>query len=125
VALVLDAGALIGYDRRNGVVVAFIESAQRRQVPVRTTVGVVARVWRNGARQARLARLLRGVDEHELTVDRSRAIGVLLAAANTTDVIDASIVDIAYEGDEILTSDPLDIAALAVAAGKRLVIITV
>ncbi len=122
-ALLLDAGGLIGYDRRNTTVIAFIETAQRRQVPIRTTSGVVAQVWRNGADQARLARLLRGVDEQEITVARSRSIGRLLAASAAADVIDASLIDIALDGDEILTSDPGDISNLAVAARKRLVII--
>ncbi len=122
-ALLLDAGGLIGYDRRSTTVIAFIETAQRRQVPIRTTSGVVAQVWRNEADQARLARLLRGVDEQEITVARSRSIGRLLAASATADVIDASLIDIALDGDEILTSDPGDISNLAVAARKRLVII--
>ena len=124
-ALLLDAGGLIGYDRRNTTVIAFIETAQRRQVPIRTTSGVVAQVWRNGADQARLARLLRGVDEQEITVARSRSIGQLLAASATADVIDASLIDIALDGDEILSSDPGDVSNLAVAARKRLVIIAV
>jgi hypothetical protein len=69
-----------------------------------------------------LARLLRGVDERELTKARSRAIGVLLARAKRADVVDASLVDAANEGDELLTSDPDDIAKLAEAAGKTLVV---
>jgi hypothetical protein len=125
VALLLDAGGLVGYDRRNATVIAFIEFAQRRQVAVRTTSGIVAQVWRGGSRQARLARLLRGVDERELSRSMSRSVGVLLGNAGTSDVIDASLVDIALDGDEILTSDPDDIARLANAAGKRLVIIPI
>ncbi len=124
-ALLLDAGGLIGYDRRNLTVVAFIESAQRHQVPVRTTTAVVAQVWRDGSRQTRLARLLRGVEEIELSVRTSRSIGVLLAASRTADVVDASLVDISLEGDEVLTSDPNDISLLARAAGRRLVIIPI
>jgi len=37
-------------------------------------------------------------------------------------VIDGTVVDIATDGDEILTSDPDDIRALATVAGKRLLV---
>lgn len=124
-ALLLDAGGLIGYDRRNKTVIAFIDKAQRDQIPVRTTTAVVAQVWRDGSKQVRLARLLAGVDERDLTNPRSRSIGVLLAASRTADVVDASLVDIAFDGDEILTSDPHDLRVLAEALGKRLTIVTV
>jgi hypothetical protein len=56
-----DAGALIGFERGNRTVIAFLETAQREHVPVRTTAAAVAQAWRSGARQARLIRLLRGV----------------------------------------------------------------
>ncbi len=124
-ALLLDAGGLIGYDRRNLTVIAMIDTAQRHQVPVRTTTGVVAQVWRDGGRQARLARLLRGVDAQELSHDRARSIGTLLAASGSADVIDASLIDVALDGDEVLTSDPDDITRLAIAARKRLAVIAV
>jgi len=62
------------------------------------------------------------VDERPLDKEASRRIGLLLGAAQLADVIDGSIVDIAGHHDEILTSDPSDIAALAQPAGKELVI---
>jgi hypothetical protein len=105
--------------------VALIEIAQRQRIPVRTTTGAVAQVWQNGSRQARLARLLSGVDERVLTLNASRNIGVPLAASGTADVIDASLIEIAVDGDEILTSDPRDIVQLANSAGKRVRVITV
>lgn len=124
-ALLLDAGALIALDRGDRIVTAFLEDAQLLQVQVRTTSGTVAQVWRNGARQARLARVLTGVDEETLTTEVSRRVGLLLAAASTADVIDASLIDLANDGDEVLTSDPDDLAHLAEAAGKRLIIVPV
>lgn len=122
-ALLLDAGALIAYDRRNEFVVALIESAQRKGVVLRTSTAVVAQVWRDGARQARLARLLAGVDELELTKKASRATGLLLAASGTLDVVDAGLVEFARDGDEIVTTDPADIAHLAEASDKKLFIV--
>lgn len=118
--LVLDAGALLGYERGDRVVQAFLERAARSRSDVLTTTGAVAQVWRNGARQARLALLLRGVLEIGLDSPDARRVGALLGAAKRCDVVDASIVDAAADGDEILTSDPDDIATLAAASGKTL-----
>lgn len=120
--LVLDAGALIAYENGDRTVRAFLERASRTGVDVRTTTGAVAQVWRNGARQARLILLLRGLLEIELTRERGRQIGTLLASADRRDVIDGSIVDAAVDGDEILTTDPEDITALAAYSGKNLVV---
>jgi hypothetical protein len=122
VTLVLDAGALIAYEHGDRTVRAFLERASRTGVDVRTTTGVVAQVWRNGARQARLALLLRGLLEIELTRERGRRIGTLLGSAGRRDVIDGSIVDAAVDGDEILTTDPDDITALAAHSGKNLIV---
>ncbi|MGH3802708.1 MAG: hypothetical protein ACRDTD_21805 [Pseudonocardiaceae bacterium] len=120
--LVLDAGALIGYDRGDRTIRAFLERAVRNGTDVRTTTGAVAQVWREGARQARLVLLLRGVLEVELTTQRARRVGELLAAAALSDVIGGSVIDSASDGDEVLTSDPADITALAAASGKTLLI---
>ncbi|MGH8967785.1 MAG: hypothetical protein ACRDXB_21025 [Actinomycetes bacterium] len=89
---------------------------------MQTTTGAVAQVWRNGARQARLALLLPGLLEVELTRERARGVGMLLGRAGRRDVIDGSIVDAALDGDEILTTDPDDITALAQNSGKNLIV---
>jgi len=117
VSLILDAGALIAYDRGEHLVEILIRRAQRRDVEVRTTSGAVTQVWRGGPRQARLAMLLAGVVEVPLDPVRARRIGTLLGIATTADVVDGSVVDIARDGDEILTGDPHDIAALVEALG--------
>ncbi|MBA2324189.1 MAG: hypothetical protein H0V92_09345 [Pseudonocardiales bacterium] len=120
--LVLDAGALVAYEKGDRTVRAFLEHAQRDGLDVRTTTAVVTQVWRDGARQARLAMLLRGVDEIELTRAECRRIGSLLGHASGRDVPDASVVAAAADGDEILTSDPDDIRMLAEASGKNLIV---
>jgi hypothetical protein len=122
VSLVLDAGALVAFEKGNRVVRAFLERAARDGVAVRTSTAVVAQVWRGGARQTDLARLLRGVDEVELTRERARSGGKLLGSAGTADVVDGALVDVAVDGDEILTSDPDDIAHLAEKAKKTIII---
>ncbi|MGH4026549.1 MAG: hypothetical protein ACRDRV_18390 [Pseudonocardiaceae bacterium] len=120
--LILDAGALLAYERGNRTVRAFLERASRTGVEVRTTSGAVAQVWRDAARQVRLALLLRGVHEVELTRERARRVGVLLGQARQRDVIDGSLVDAAADGDEILTTDPDDLTTLAENSSKNLIV---
>jgi len=121
-SLLLDAGALIAYERGSRTVQAFLERASRQGDDVRTTTPVVAQIWHGDPRQARLAMLLRGVDEAQLTSSRARLIGRLLRHAHTDDVVDGSLVDIATDGDEILTGDPVNINWLATAADKTLLV---
>lgn len=120
--LVLDAGALMAYERGDQTIRAFLERASRSGVDVRTTTGAVAQVWRGDARQTRLARLLRGLSEVELTRERARRVGTLLGQARHRAVIDGSLIDAATDGDEILTTDPDDITALAAHSRKNLII---
>jgi hypothetical protein len=56
--------------------------------------GVVGQLWRGGAGQARLARLLNahGMLVEPLTDTGGRVAGVLCGAAGATDVIGASVV---------------------------------
>ena len=124
-SLILDAGALIAYERRDRTVRAYLERAERTETPVLTTAGVIAQVWREPARQARVARLLRGVEEVELTRVRARVVGLLLGVSKSADVVDGSVLEAAEDGDEILTSDPDDITPLANAAGKTVIVTSV
>lgn len=91
-----------------------------RALATKTTISVpatvIAQVWRGGARQARLARLLAdpAVEVVPLDSDRARAAGVLCGHARTSDVVDASVVLCAREhgGAAIVTSDPEDLKKL-------------
>jgi non-ribosomal peptide synthetase component F len=120
--LVLDTGALLAYDRGDRTVQAFLEQASRNGTDVLTTTGAVAQAWRNGSRQARLTRLLRGVLEVELGGAHARRVGTLLGAAGLSDVVDGSVIDAAVDGAEILTSDPGDITLLAAASAKTVIV---
>lgn len=122
-SLLLDAGALIAFERGSRTVQAFLERAARSGEDVRTSTAVVAQAWHGDPRQARLAMLLRGVREFELTSARARAVGQLLRLAGATDVADGSLIEVANDGDEILTSDPGDMRALA-GAGRKTVLVT-
>ena len=76
------------------------------------------RFWRGGSgRQAEVARLLRGVDVRALDEELGKMAGVLLGRSGAEDAVDAALVCLAVDGDDILTSDPGDLGALAEAAG--------
>lgn len=125
-SLVLDAGGLLAVERRDRDVVALIKHERLAgRAPV-THGGVVGQVWRGGrGRQALLARLLPAIEIEPLDDDLGRRAGVLLGAAQASDVIDAAVVLLAGNDDEILTSDPEDLVALARAAGTHLELIPV
>lgn len=53
--------------------------AQQQHVVVRSSGGAVAQVWRDGAQQANLARVLSGVDVAALDLTAARGVGPLLA----------------------------------------------
>jgi hypothetical protein len=112
VSLVLDSGALIAFDRGDRQVAALLEAARRRGDRVLSSSGCVSQSWRDGARQARLARLLAGVDERALDPDASRAIGELCARARTDDVVDAHVALLIRDGDVVLSSDQGDLKHL-------------
>jgi hypothetical protein len=124
-ALVLDAGALIAVERQSPGVLGRLRVAAKQSVSVRTSSAVVAQVWRDGARQARVSWMLRGMHEVPLDPTRSRSIGALLGRNGSLDVVDAAIVELLHDGDEILTSDPIDIAKLASTAGYRVRVVPV
>lgn len=111
-ALVLDTGALIAIDRRNRALGALLRVAQRNALPVRTSTAAVAQVWRDGSRQANLARVLAGVDQGDLDRPAARKLGELLGAASTADVVDGHVALVTASGDHLLTSDPDDLAHL-------------
>ena len=112
--VVLDAGALVAVERNDREMVAIIKRERLADRAPLTHGGVIGQVWRGGyGRQANLARLIRGVDVRALDHDLGRRAGVLLGAAAANDVIDAAVVLLADEGDEIYTSDAGDLRGLA------------
>jgi hypothetical protein len=117
VRLVLDAGALIGIDRRDRRVAVLIELGRRAGAELVTTAPVVGQVWRAGARQAALARALPMIDVQPASLDDARSAGELLAATATSDVVDALLALLVLPGDQILTTDPTDLTALVEARG--------
>jgi len=114
--VILDAGFLISVDRSERNAHTLLTAAVSSGTSLHTTEPVVAQVWRNGARQARLAAFLKTVTIHPLA--DGRAVGKLLAHAGTTDVVDAHLVVMAVRlGSDILTADPGDLTALSEVLG--------
>ena len=114
---ILDAGALVAVDRRDRLFGAQMRVLQQQGTPVRVSSAVVGQVWRDGARQANLARVLAGVGVEALGRDDGRRIGELLAIAGSADVVDAHVALMAAPADLVLTSDPGDIRTLLQARG--------
>ena len=123
IGLVLDAGALIAIDRGDRDVQRDIQDALRAGTPVRTNANAVAQVWRNGARQARLARLLRDIKIEPITPEDGYRAGELLGATRTKDVVDATIALLAKAKDKLYTSDSGDLQKLCAATGFKAVVI--
>jgi hypothetical protein len=117
VKAVLDAGALVGVDRRDRMIGAQLRVLQHQGTPIRVSSAVVGQVWRDGRKQANLARVLAGVGVEALGKHDGRRIGELLAVAASTDVVHAHVALMAAHADLILTSDPGDIHQLLRARG--------
>jgi hypothetical protein len=117
VKAVLDAGALVAVDRRDRMIGAQLRVLQHQRTPIRVSSAVVGQVWRDGRKQANLARVLAGVGIEALGQDDGRRIGELLAVAASTDVVDAHVALMAAHADLILTSGPGDIRQLLQARG--------
>lgn len=116
--LVLDAGAFVAVERADRQVVALLKAERLAGRAPRTHGGVVAEVWRGGSgRQSSLARLLAGVEVVPVDAGLGRRAGMLLGRAGTTDIVDACVVLLVGDGDDIITSDNDELRALAVAAG--------
>jgi hypothetical protein len=88
-----------------------------------TSAPVIGQVWRDGRKQALLARLIAATDAHAPDEAAARRAGELLAKAKTNDVVDALLALRARDGDTVLTSDPGDIRRLLAAAGVRATVV--
>jgi hypothetical protein len=109
---VLDSGALIAIDRRDRKVGAMLRLLQRDGVPVRTSAGSIAQVWRSGPRQANLSRALPGMEVAVLDETAAQRVGELLGSSGTSDIVDAHVALLVLPGGQVLTSDEPDIKAL-------------
>ena len=122
--LILDSGALVALERADRAMWRRLKAALfAGEIPV-SHGGAVGQVWRGrGPRQALLAKVLAGLDIRALDEDLGRAAGVLLARARKSDVVDAAVVLLAEDGDQIVTSDLDDVGSLAAVSGRHVELI--
>ena len=114
--VVYDAGALVAADRGNRRFWA--DHKVRLELGLLPVVPapVVAQVSRS-SRQVALRRLLAGCDVLAMTESDAHAIGGILAAAGSADVVDGAVVLTAAPGGQVHTGDVRDIERLVDAAG--------
>ena len=109
---VLDAGALIAIERGDRRARALLSDRARSLI---VPAPVLAEVWREGARQARLAAVVHAQRTVIEPFDGhlAQAAGVLLGRSGTSDVPDASVVLAArLHGALVVTTDAADIRRL-------------
>ena len=91
------------------------EEALAGRAELAVPAGVLAQAWRGGARQARIARLLRASVTSVVPLDTRMAlrVGARCAATRTADIVDVSVAICGSDrGQPVITSDPDDIAAI-------------
>ncbi len=114
-AVVLDAGAFIAFEKNDRKMRTLVELALAHGAVLHAPAGVIAQVWRNGRRQARLARLLGSgiVEVQALDREEAQAVGVVCGESRTSDVVDASVALLSRRCRAVVvTSDPADLRAL-------------
>jgi hypothetical protein len=114
-AVVLDAGALIAFERGDPRMRALCREAIRTGSRFVVPAGVVGQVWRDGARQVPLSALLKAPTTHVAALDHplAEACGTLCGRTGTSDVVDASVVLVARrERAVVVTSDISDLRRL-------------
>lgn len=122
---VLDAGAFVAADKSDRHIAALLRMLQQRGVPLCTSSAVVAQVWRDGRKQANLARVLAGVEVRALAPDSDKRTGELLALTKTSDVIDAHVAMLVENADILITSDRGDLERLLAARRVEATIVEV
>jgi len=112
--VVLDAGAFIALERRDGTMVALTKRFADAGTPLVTSAGVIAQVWRGGGhRQAPIAFLLRRTMVVDLTYAVARVLGLMIGTARRPDPIDAHVVLLARQRQwPVLSADADDLLLL-------------
>ena len=114
--VVLDAGALIAFERGDARMRALLRAALDADARMVIPAGVLAQVWRDPLKQVVLGALSRATTTAVVSLDQvlAEAAGVLCGKRKTSDVIDASVVLTARrERAVVVTSDVEDLRHLA------------
>ena len=113
--LTLDSGALVALERRSGRIRRLLALAGQRSVRTYVPAGVLAQVWRGGARQQPLAALLSEPFVEVVPLDEAaaKAAGELCGRQGTDDIVDASVALCArITWSTVITGDPDDLRRL-------------
>ena len=113
--LTLDAGGLIALDRNDRRIVVLLARAAQTSAPITVPASALAQAIRRPERQVRLARLVRQPTTTVVPLDRvdATSIGRLLAASETSDIVDAHVVICGRRsGQRVVTADPGDLRGL-------------
>ena len=110
--VVLDAGALIAFERGDARMRALLRAALDADARTVIPAGVLAQVWRDPLKQVALGALSRATTTEVVSLDQvlAEAAGALCGKRRTSDVIDASVVLTARrERAVVVTSDVEDL----------------
>jgi predicted nucleic acid-binding protein len=114
-AIVLDAGALIAFEKGDPRMRELIRQANDSKVTLVIPTAVVAQVLRDKRKQVSLGSLLSHAITQTpvLTLALAESVGALCAARNTSDIVDAVVVLVAKQyGSKVVTSDVHDLSHL-------------
>lgn len=114
-AVVLDAGALIAFERGDTRMRALVREALKTGARLVIPAAVLGQVWRGTARQAPIRALVKGPTTAVIALDQvlAEAAGVLCGRAGASDIVDASVVMVARrERAIVVTSDTDDLRRL-------------
>lgn len=104
--LTLDAGALIGFERKDRRTLTHLKLAQQLGCELIVPTAVIVEAWRGGPRAARIASLLEACILEPLFPELARVAGEAMAAVKGATVVDAVVMaSAASRGDRVLTSD--------------------
>lgn len=108
-----DAGVLIAIDNNDRRMWARHSLALDDGRDIHIPSVVVSQAWRDSRRQVRLGRFLTGCHVAPLGLETAKTAGILCGKADTSDIVDATVVTMAASlGAIIWTSDPDDIRTL-------------
>lgn len=117
--MIFDAGVFIALENpsRRRVILALVRRMQAEGVAPATNDAALAQTWRQPARQAPLAMLVKAIDVYPF--GDPRVIGQRCAHTDTSDVVDASLAVLADQiGVKILTTDASDMHRLGADAAE-------
>lgn len=113
-AFVLDAGALIAFERGDRQIRGFLTMAGETRERILVPASALAQVWRGGPRSASLARLISAGEVDPLDEPRAKEVGERLGRRDKADIADAHVVCCALDRNaELITSDIADMETLA------------